>query len=549
MGFGALVRWVAPLTILVVALAVRFPALPQKGIVHWDEAMMLQQARFVASGARLLLARAGVALPEGQFLRPATGFESETRWGKLRGFQNFYNKPGHTLLLAVGLLAAGEYPWAGQAVSAALGIATVALVFTMARRAWGPGAALVAAAGLAVSGWHAVYSAQALQGVNALFFIALALLFYWRALLRHPWGRYSLAVGLVAGVAFTISERAVLLLPWVAASEALLWVRVCLREGRQVWLSAARVAVLRMLAILAGAVTFVAAAGAGLALLGLLGGAGGFAVPGVQVDYVAGLMQQFGDWFQRGSGLAPLPSSLLIYPYLTWQWDGPLLPALALVGLAGAAPLRRREDASVLALALVHYTIWSLSPRGAAQYFLPLALSSALFAGRWLAEVPASRRSLLGAAVAFVVVLFGAPRAASLAGIPSGYQAAAELAIRETGGRHLSNYWEMTGYYTGLPNTRWPQEGLEAVRRAVADGYWLAVVASSHDSPGQVGAWEREDGQAGAVLLAVLPNPAGATLAQVFGGDNRGSLEEMLDRQARASGQIRVYDLRQLVQR
>ena len=137
----------------------------------------------------------------------------------------------------------------------------------------------------------------------------------------------------------------------------------------------------------------------------------------------------------------------------------------------------------------------------------------------------------------------------SLAGTPSGYRQAAELAIRETGGKHLSNYWEVTGYYTGLANTRWPQEGMEGVRQAVRDGYWLAVVASSHDSPGQVGAWELEEGQAGARLMAVLPNPAGATLAQVFGGEWRGSIEDRLAAARRASDQIRVYDLRPLVTR
>lgn len=546
---GRLARWAAPLIILMVAVGVRFPALPQKGIVHWDEAMMLQQARFVASGARVMLAQAGVSLPEGEFLRPAAGFETETRWGKLRGFQNFYNKPGHTLLLALGLLVAGEYPWAGQAVSAIFGVATVALVYTMVRRAWGTAAALVAGASLAVSGWHALYSTQALQGINALFVIALALLVYGRALCRAPWGRQSLAVGLLVGLAFTISERAVLLLPWVAGSELLLWLRVCLKEGWHLGLSAARAAALRLLAVLAGAAVSVAAAAAGLALLGLLGGAAGLTVPGVQVDYVVGLFQQFGDWFQRTSGLAPLPSSLLIYPYLTWQWDGLLLPGLALLGLVSALGLRRREDAPVLALALVHYAVWSLSPRGAAQYFLPLALPSAILAGRWLAAVPARPRGLVAAAVAVAVLFAGAPRATSLAGTPSGYRPAAELAIRETGGKHLSNYWEMTGYYTGLPNTRWPQEGLEAVRQAVRDGYWLAVVASPHDSPGQVGAWEREEGQAGARLMAVLPNPAGATLAQVFGGEWGGSLEDRLVAAQRASAQIRVYDLRPLVSR
>ncbi len=540
------------LVVLVVAFAVRFPALPQKGIVHWDEAMLLNQARVVASGARLVLARAGLVLPEGQFPRPAEGFETETRWGKLRGFQNNYQKPGQTLLLALGMLVAGEYPWAGQAVSAFFGVLTVALVYAMARPRWGTEAALLAAAALAVSGWHALYSAQALQGINGLFVVALALLWHWRSL-RRPAHRLScLAAGALLGAAFTILDRAVLILPAMAAAEIVLWLSAWRRQrpgSGPGWAGLVQGVGRPMVRLSLVAAGFALVAGVVMGLLALLGVAAarsGVGVPGLQVDYLELTLAQYRYWMSGGGQMAEMPSSLLIYPYLTWQWDGLLLPGLALLGLAAALVRRRPEEISLVVLVLVHYAYFTLSPRGAAQYFLPIGLASAVLAGCWLIRIPRPARPWLAGGLAAVVLALGSARAATLAAVPSGYQQAAEMAIRETGGKHLSNYRAMTMFHAGFDNAVWPEGGLPEVQRAVRDGFWLAIVASAHDDPGQVPAWEREPEMAGARLVAVLPNPAAASLPNIFGRDWRGTFAELLERAQRASDQIKVYDLRPL---
>lgn len=553
MGLGRLARWAGPVIILLVAFAVRFPALPQKGIVHWDEAMLLNQARMVASGARVALARAGVNLPEGQFLRPSEGFEIETRWGRLRGAESaLYSKPTHYFLLGFGMLALGEYPWAGQAVSAFLGVLTVALVYTMVRPAWGAPAALLAGASLAVSGWHAIYSAQALHGVNSLFLVNLALLFYWRALPRRQFKRDAVAAGACFGLAFTIDERALLLLPVLALSEVLIWLgnlpayrtRVLGRVGL---MALARTGVVRATLVVGSCAAVLGGATGLLAGLGTVAERVGVALPGVQSNYGQVLGRQFAYWLQSAGQRSGSEPEFLIFPYLTWQWDGLMLVGLVIAGLVVAALQRQRQDVILVVMYAVHYLFWSLSAWHAAQYFLPMVLPGSILAGRWLAAVPPRAQTIVGVAVAGALIVANGPRVATLAAVGSGYQPAAEMAIRATGGKHLSNYRAMTMYYTGEANTLWPEGGMESVRQAVRDGFWVAIVASSHHDPGQMPAWESEPELAGARLMAVLPNPAAASLPHIFGGLTGDRLDELLEEERRASSEIKVYDLRPLL--
>ena len=546
--------WLPIVAILLVAFAVRFPALPQKGIVDWDEAEYLSHARLVASGARAALSHVGLHLPEGQFLRPQADFEGETRWGKLRGWPNMHHRPAHALSLAVGLLLLGEYPWAGQAVTASFGLLTVAVVYALIKRPWGLGPAILAAAALAVSGWHTLNSAIALPDIAVVLCWALALHTYWRALSPGGFRRHSLAAGALLGLGVTFNERTLLFIPWLVGSEVLLWLRDWLRrdtpDSRSPF-GAARAGLARALLVFAGCALLVGAVIGSLGLIQNVTSLLGAPVPGLPWNYVQNISGQFAGWSAFGGGPAlklPSPSPLLIFPYLTWQWDAAPAIALAVAGLATAITLGRREDPSVLLLLLVHYAFFAVSPFHVAHYYLPIALAMSVLAGRWLLVTPATPRvqKLVAVAFAAVVLLAGAPRAAALAAVPSGYQAAAEMAIRETGGKNISNHWSITAYYTGMANTRWPQGGMAAVREAVAEGYWLALVASAHESAGQLAPWEQEPDLAGARLVAVIPNPAGGFLANIHGSAPP-SLEEVLEKAQVASPEIRIYDLRPLL--
>jgi len=548
-----LTRHLPILAILVVAAAVRFPALPQKGIVDWDEASYLSHARLVASGARAVLTRLSVELPAGEFMRPASGFEADTRWGKLRGEPTSQHRPSHTLSLAFGMLFLGEYAWAGQAVAASFGVLTVAIVYVFVRSAWGTAPAILAAAVLAASGLHALYSAEALPDSAMLFFWSAALLLHRRALDAGRLWRHGLAAGASLGIAVTFNERALLFLPWLGATQLLLTLRDWLEQRhaaapRRTGRNAASMALYRTAVVAAGCLLAVGAIAGVLAAVHAVSSLVGNQVPGLPSNYVQSFAGQFDVWRRStGSGVAPL-AQFLVFPYLAWRWESPLTILLVGAGATAALVRRDREDPAVISLLVVSYVFYALAMRHVAHYYLPAIVPIAVLAGRWLTLVPAGARLRVAGALSVLVVAWGAPRAADLAATSSGYQQASELAIRETGGKHLSNYWGITGFYTGNANAIWPQDGMDSVRRAIADGYWLAIIASTHDNPGQVPPWELDAGPSGVRLVAEIPNPAGASLSNIHGGP-RGATDvaELMETESRASGTIRIYDLRPLL--
>ncbi len=149
--------------VLLVAAAIRLPGLPMKDISFIDEGSQLQEGRFLASVAAAALGRLGIPWQPGGDPEFASveGLQFPTRWGELRGEPLLSARLLHSAFLGLAMLLLGERPLAGQMVSALSGIATVALAFSIGRRLYGPAVGLAAAAALAVSGWHAIYSTQA----------------------------------------------------------------------------------------------------------------------------------------------------------------------------------------------------------------------------------------------------------------------------------------------------------------------------------------------------------------------------------------------------
>ncbi len=518
------------LVILLVAAAIRLPPLATKGVSFVDEGFQLQEGRFLASVAIAALDTVGLPWPAGpdpQFAG-TEGLETPTRWGPLRGHPPLSGRPLHTALMGLAMLLAGERPPAGQLVSALLGIATIAMVFSIARRLYGSPAALVAAAALAVSGWHAIYSTQALAESDALFAAATAL---W-LLLRHHRQRL-LWTGLALGVTFLTNPRSWVLVPIILLVEAL---------GR--WPIS-----LRSLATYAGGFLLPLALADLLSRVGLLAGApllfGNYfldrsASMGRWISFLAGNAQAFGPPPPRAS----LIDQISFYPFLTWAWDAPLLAGLLCLGLAGVVWRRRRADLPVLVIFLGAFVAQTFLTSIAARFFLLLALPAALLAGRSLLWVSPGRRGLCAGLLLAVLLLEGIPRSSGLAAVSSGYREAAALVVRQTGGKHLSNQSANTGFYTGLANARWLDDDLEKVRRDVAEGYYLAVVALR---PGLATAVPWGDLPEARRLepVAVIPNPYGASLQQRMEVTFI-PLSERLKDVSRVSGSIFIYDLRPL---
>src|SRR5205823_6889743 len=138
-------------------------------------------------------------------------------------------KPGHAILLAIAFLLLGKGAFAGGLVSALAGIGTVVATWAIGMRGWGPRVALPAAALLAVSGEHLVYSREPLVEADGLFFAMLAALVYLRA--RDF--KALIVAGLLWGIAFSCNNRLSYLPAIFVVAECAQWRgwRVLIRRG------------------------------------------------------------------------------------------------------------------------------------------------------------------------------------------------------------------------------------------------------------------------------------------------------------------------------
>jgi len=172
--------------ILIVACTVRFWGLSDRGLYYYDE------------GRNYLEAKAALALLTG-------------RTGVAESIQIRDARPAHNFTTAA-LLAVHDSPNAVLYLSAAWGVVTVWLVALLAARIWGPREALIAAAALAVSPYHAAYSRSGLVDSALAALAAAALLALLRG--REAAGRgraaaWVFAAGLAVGFALGHSVRAI----------------------------------------------------------------------------------------------------------------------------------------------------------------------------------------------------------------------------------------------------------------------------------------------------------------------------------------------------
>lgn len=123
-------------------------------------------------------------------------------------FQQAYGQEPLFLYLAAGALALfGWNVLALRLVSAAVGLLTAAAAARLARRLFGPAAALVTAAGLGVMLWPVFWSRVGLRGMTLPLLMCLGLDALWRAISRSPASqpaaraRYALLAGLFLGLA------------------------------------------------------------------------------------------------------------------------------------------------------------------------------------------------------------------------------------------------------------------------------------------------------------------------------------------------------------
>jgi hypothetical protein len=181
-----------------VAAAVRLWGLGSQPILFFDSGVYLGEGAFLASVAQHALAGI-VGSGDGTVLERI----ARATASGMDGHSPDIAKPGHAILLALAFLTFGKSAFAGGLVSALAGIGTVAATFAIGVHGWNKRIGLVAAALLAISGQHLVYSREPLVEADGLFFATIASLVYLRA--RGLRGLF--AAGLLWGVAFSCNNR------------------------------------------------------------------------------------------------------------------------------------------------------------------------------------------------------------------------------------------------------------------------------------------------------------------------------------------------------
>jgi 4-amino-4-deoxy-L-arabinose transferase-like glycosyltransferase len=433
--------------IMALAAVLRFAALPQRGLIYWDE------AKFALEGERFQA-----------YLQAILGAHISLNIGKSVGTA----KPTHALFIALAYFIFGIHAYTPLFMDAVCSVVEVGVVFLVGRRLFGPWVGLLAALFLAVSEYDIIYARSALSESDAdLLF--LAGFFFWVI----DWERVAPAVSgrtvrstkmlviaaLLGGAAFTANYRLVLyIIPLVVFD--IVWAA---RElGR-------RPAMLRA-AIWIGGLAAVPLLWELIDLIGRLTGHVLFRSE-VNVLVKSGTQVIFKN-VQKGGPEAYIVQALFqlhggkqsvfhFNPTIYLQWfvlrQGWVIPVLVLIGLGFMLRTRLFPWLAVGCLVVVPYLVYIFAP-----FIVPRNLSAAipfvcLLAAAGLVtlaeKIPsdAARRATIIVA-GCAIAAYGAWLAWPVTGERSGFAAAAAYAGSH-GGKAMASNEIMVFYLPGSPTT------------------------------------------------------------------------------------------------
>jgi 4-amino-4-deoxy-L-arabinose transferase-like glycosyltransferase len=193
----SLIPTLCMLGVLIVGGYMRFAQLGQRGLLYWDE------AKFALEGERMQA-----------YLGAWFGLPTHLTIGKAIGTA----KPMHAVLLGVGYAIFGIHDYAALYTDAFFSLLTIAVVYFIGRRIFGPWAAVISALFFAVSAYDVIYARSALSESDAGFFLAVAVLLWFidwekvRAadIINGAPSRYLIASALLGSLAITVNYRMII---------------------------------------------------------------------------------------------------------------------------------------------------------------------------------------------------------------------------------------------------------------------------------------------------------------------------------------------------
>ncbi|MBI3988609.1 MAG: glycosyltransferase family 39 protein [candidate division NC10 bacterium] len=407
-------RWIL-LAILALAVGLRFYRITDLGLTHWDEGLY-------ASAGRLLTYQGFQALPALRLI------EAPPLFSILAG-------------LVQGLF--GRADWPTIAVSAAAGTVTVYLLYVLGKKLSGPEAGLFAAATVAFSTYHVIYSRMALTEATFILFALLTLLWFHTALTEDSL-RHSLLAGVAAGLmlntkyagSFVLTPLVLVGVLRLGAPLVARW-KVSEEKGEEPFGWRPKVI--------------------GLSLF-LLVGVGLF-IPWVLFVAARSGTEQLvsrpvGFTALATGGLVATPPTLILAYFL--RWTSPAFLLFTLIGASLALARRRLSDGLLMAYLLI-YSLGVMVYLSYPRLALPLLPALALLAGKGLkALLDVARGKILKTVILVVASLTALDllqRSVPLLAITTdGYRRAAELL--ETAPKGLLIFEKMQShfrFYTSRP--------------------------------------------------------------------------------------------------
>jgi 4-amino-4-deoxy-L-arabinose transferase-like glycosyltransferase len=412
--------------ILVVGIGLRFHNITERGIFDYDEAWYLLESKSLID-ATGYFAKEILGDDTG-----ATGLKDYLRQRGNTPITSF--KPGHTVLVFLGLVLFGINDYATFIVSAFLGSATIWIVYRWGTEMFNRHIGLLSAAFLAASAFHVTYSRSGYAQAKAVFFVALGLYawYHWRS---RPARWCNVVAGLAIGYAFTCHFNVFTIPILIVILELDSSRAKAIRERmtRLFYLGAGMAAPLLMFELPAR----------------ILAGLG--ALPKGQLTY-------YEQYFYRGSlasGVHLSTDGLVAILDKAWTAEGFLVAiSLAIGTIITIRNVRAFEHRALLLTLLIPALPWCFLSSGLPplyRTFIVLAIPASLIAGVGMAAMATalSRGRSWGHVAACVCVLAsGVVHTAPLLPVTSGY--------REASTRWLDYVGANGGTIAFFPGSSWP---------------------------------------------------------------------------------------------
>jgi len=426
--------------ILILAAALRFHGLSERGLFQNDEGYLLLCIRTQRAALDWVVGR-------------ALGSNQESfREALLRdgGTNPTAAKPGYHGLGAIVSVLIGMRDYTGLAVSAAAGLSTVLVIYLIGKRLYDDVTGLISAGVLATLNYHITFSRSGFSNATSVFFVMLGFLFYLQSTRQERLAnRWLFLAGLNIGYAFTCHYN----LFYVPLVFGVFELAHC-RKARERAVKIRRLSLFG-LSMLCPLLFFEAIYRPAKMLIYTLGMGDILAQTafGQFFSYFEQIWHQVGPIAQSGA----VSRDLLFYPRLVVYFDGYLVLLLFLIGLV-VSPGNRRESSPgeqiALSLFVIAFLFWTLvSPLQFGRAFLLATPLLALFSARgavWLA----GRKRPLALGLAVLVMGYGMYHALPTLRMKSGYKEAIAYMQAHQGVKHISSVVTVSRTYVGIWNAQ-----------------------------------------------------------------------------------------------